>query len=58
MKTLFALACISLTGCAGTTAYLQSHATTIAVVGATAAAVSSTESAVINGIDLKKEISR
>lgn len=48
---------IALSGC-GAIPFLESHAGAIAVIGGTAAAVSSTESAVLNGIALGRELRR
>jgi hypothetical protein len=51
-----ALAAAALSGCAGALPFLESHAGAIAVIGGTAAAISSTESAVLNGIALGREL--
>lgn len=53
MRTLLAsLLCITLTGCAGLTAYVQQHAIGIALIGTVAGTTGAVEGVVINTKEL------
>ena len=55
-RIMLAAFCLSLSGCASFTAYVQQHAAGIAAFTAVAAAVSAGESAVINALELRDEL--
>lgn len=56
-KMMIALIMIcSLSGCAGAIVFLEQNAVPIAAVGATAAMVTSVESAAINAVVLEKDV--
>lgn len=57
MKTMLAVACFALSGCTGFVPYVQQHAAGIAAVSAVAGAVATAEGAVVNAIELEREIS-
>ncbi len=59
MKTFLTCAlAATLTGCAGFTAYVQTHAATIGAIGMVAGAVAATEGAVVNAIELEQKIAK
>lgn len=55
---LLGLLLVSLTGCAGFTAYVQQHAAGIAAFTAVAGAVAVGESAVVNALEIKNELKK